>query len=74
VRLKLDLDPDTAAALVRSALAERRPADWQAETLIRRALQSPPLDPVTGRPHEGTGADDAGAGTACPSPSPVQRL
>ena len=37
-RVRLDLDPKTFGRLVESAVAEQRPADWQAEVILRRAL------------------------------------
>jgi hypothetical protein len=37
-RVKLELDPETFGRLVESAVAEQRPADWQAEVILRRAL------------------------------------
>jgi hypothetical protein len=37
-RVKLELDPETYGLLMRAAVAEKRPADWQAEVLLRRAL------------------------------------
>lgn len=37
-RVKLELDPETFGRLVESAVTEQRPADWQAEVILRRAL------------------------------------
>jgi hypothetical protein len=37
-RVKLELDTETFGRLVESAIAERRPADWQAEVILMRAL------------------------------------
>jgi hypothetical protein len=37
-RVKLELDPQTFGRLVESAVSEQRPADWQAEVILRRAL------------------------------------
>jgi hypothetical protein len=37
-RVKLELDPETFGRLVESAVSEQRPADWQAEVILRRAL------------------------------------
>jgi hypothetical protein len=37
-RVRLDLDPRTFSRLVETAVAEQRPADWQAEVILRRAL------------------------------------
>jgi hypothetical protein len=37
-RVRLDLDPTTFGRLVETAVAEQRPADWQAEVILRRAL------------------------------------
>jgi hypothetical protein len=37
-RLKLELDPETFGRLVETAVTEQRPADWQAEVILRRAL------------------------------------
>jgi hypothetical protein len=46
MRLKLLLDPETAAALVQLAVRDLRPADMEAEALIRRGLGLPvPCDP-----------------------------
>ena len=39
--LQIRLDPETHGKLVDSALAERRPVNWQAEVIIRRALGLP---------------------------------
>jgi len=41
MRLKLILDPETFGALLRAAVRENRPADMEAEVLIRRALGLP---------------------------------
>ena len=37
-RVKLELDTETFGRLVESAVCEQRPADWQAEVILRRAL------------------------------------
>jgi hypothetical protein len=37
-RVKLELDTETFGRLVESAVTEQRPADWQAEVILRRAL------------------------------------
>jgi hypothetical protein len=37
-RVKLELDTETFGRLVEAAVAEQRPADWQAEIILRRAL------------------------------------
>ena len=37
-RVKLELDQETFGRLVESAESEQRPADWQAEVILRRAL------------------------------------
>jgi len=37
-RVRLELDPETYGQLMRAAVAEKRPADWQAEVILRRAL------------------------------------
>jgi hypothetical protein len=37
-RVKLELDTETFGRLMESAVAEQRPADWQAEVILRRAL------------------------------------
>jgi len=37
-RVRLDLDAKTFGRLVETAVAEQRPADWQAEVILRRAL------------------------------------
>jgi hypothetical protein len=41
MRFPIDLDPETASALIKSAVANRRPMDWQAEVLLRQALGLP---------------------------------
>jgi hypothetical protein len=48
-RVRLELDSETFGRLVEAAVAERRPADWQAEVILMRALGSPPpeIPPVT---------------------------
>jgi hypothetical protein len=48
-QVKLELDTETFGRLVESAIAERRPADWQAEVILMRALGVPPREthPVT---------------------------
>jgi hypothetical protein len=38
MRLEIELAQDETAALIKQAVEERRPADWQAEVLLRRAL------------------------------------
>jgi hypothetical protein len=37
-RVRLELDSETYGKLMRVAVAEKRPADWQAEVILRRAL------------------------------------
>jgi hypothetical protein len=45
VRLRLELDADTTAALMRQAVADLRPVDMEAEALLRRVLGLPvPFD------------------------------
>ncbi len=47
MRLRLELDSQTAEALAQSAIRELRPATLQAEVLLRRALGLPvPKEPV----------------------------
>jgi hypothetical protein len=41
MRVKIDLDTETADRLIKAAVAERRPIDWQAGVLLRRALGLP---------------------------------
>lgn len=41
MRIKLDLDRQTAERLMEEALALRRPIAWQAEIILRRALGLP---------------------------------
>ncbi|MHB1006182.1 MAG: hypothetical protein ACYC3S_11145 [Chloroflexota bacterium] len=53
MRLKLDVDGDTAQALIDSAVAERRPVVNQTEVLLRRALGLP-LAPTTTCPGQAT--------------------
>jgi hypothetical protein len=38
MRLEIELEQDATAELIRRAVQERRPVDWQAEVLLRRAL------------------------------------
>lgn len=38
MRLRVDLDPATAAALVRAAVRDNRPVDLELLTLLERAL------------------------------------
>jgi hypothetical protein len=38
MRLKVELDQDTAERLMRRAVAEQRPLAWQAEVMLRRSL------------------------------------
>ncbi len=40
-RLRLDLDQETYSKLLDSALAEKRPVEWHAGVVIRRALGLP---------------------------------
>lgn len=37
-RIRLEIDSETYGRLMREAVAEKRPADWQAEVILRRAL------------------------------------
>ena len=37
-RVKLELDSETFGRLVQLAVTEKRPADWQAEVILRQAL------------------------------------
>jgi hypothetical protein len=37
-RIKLELDTETFGRLVEAAVTERRPANWQAEVMLMRAL------------------------------------
>jgi hypothetical protein len=48
--VRLDLDTDTFTRLVEAAVAERRPVDWQAEVILRRALglPFPAQEPLSG--------------------------
>ena len=41
MRIRLDLDRETASRLVEAATIERRPVGWQASVLLRRALGLP---------------------------------
>ena len=41
MRLKLELDTETAEKLAESAVVEKRPLAWQAEVLLRRSLGLP---------------------------------
>lgn len=41
MRVKIDLDREMSRRLVRAAVEERRPIDWQAEVILRRALGLP---------------------------------
>jgi hypothetical protein len=58
-RVKLELDCETFGRLVESAVAEQRPADWQAEVILRRAL---------GTWEEGRTGYDAPAASRPPQP------
>jgi len=40
-KLRLDIDQETYERLVKRAVAERRPIDWQAEVTLRRAVGLP---------------------------------
>ena len=40
-RLRLDIDTETFVRLLEQSLAERRPPEWQAEVVLRRALGLP---------------------------------
>jgi len=68
-QIRVDLDGDTYRRLCEVSLAERRPVDWQAEVIIRKALGLPfpypepgkgitPVQPATGAParNQGKGA------------------
>ena len=50
MRIRLDLPPDLTDALVQSGVAELRPADLQAEVLLRRALRLPAPGPPPAEP------------------------
>jgi len=41
MRLRLELDHETARRLAEEAVRERRPIAWQAEVMLRRALGLP---------------------------------
>lgn len=41
MRLKIELDSETAQRLIEQAVEERRPVHWQAEVMLRRALGFP---------------------------------
>ena len=41
MRIKLDLDDQATALLIKEAVADRRPVHWQAEILLRRARGPP---------------------------------
>jgi hypothetical protein len=41
MRIQLDLDPAILELLTARAVADRRPLAWQAEVLLRRALNAP---------------------------------
>ncbi len=41
MKLKLDLDAQTAERLAAASVAARRPISWQAEVLLRKALGLP---------------------------------
>jgi len=43
VRLRLELDGDTTGRLIEQAVVEQRPVAWQAEVLLRKALDPPLL-------------------------------
>jgi hypothetical protein len=45
VRIRLELDDETRAALIELAVKERRPVGLEAEVLLRRALRLEPWPP-----------------------------
>ncbi len=53
-RIKLDLDGETLDRLLDQAAAERRPPEWEAEVLLRKALglQFPYPTPAKGASDE----------------------
>ncbi len=60
-RLRIELDRETYSRLVSSALTEKRPVDWQAEVVIRRALGLP-FPAVAPQPQQARDLATAGAG------------
>lgn len=74
MRFKISLDSVTAAALMRSAVANCRPADMQAEVLIREALGLPVPWPDIERPTERLLPAIAQAGDRSTSQSPHMRV
>jgi hypothetical protein len=38
MRLEIELEQDATAELIRRAIEQRRPIDWEAEVLLRHAL------------------------------------
>lgn len=44
--VRLDLDPRTYRRLIKRAVSERRPINWQAEVLLRQALAESPPEPT----------------------------
>ena len=61
-RIRLVLDPETAARLTEIAAAARRPVAWQAEVLLRRALGLAPSDADHGDRPDGQTGGEARAG------------
>lgn len=43
--IKIELEQDAYERLVERAVAERRPIDWQAEVMLRRAVKLPSTSP-----------------------------
>jgi hypothetical protein len=50
MRIKLELDNEMTEKLVQAAVREQRPAAWQAEVMLRRALGLPFPIPEIPRP------------------------
>lgn len=50
MRIEIHIERDAVEALLRGAVHERRPADLQAEVLLRRALGLPDVAPSVREP------------------------
>ena len=71
-RLRLELDQETYLKLLDSALAEKRPIDWQAEVVLRRAMGLPfPREREAGSPGRDLVAAGAVAAPAEAASSPI---
>ena len=60
MRLRLELDKATTTRLVEHAAAQRRPIVWQAEVLLRQALNLPPPPTEQGGRSAEVGSESCG--------------